>query len=117
MSPTYRSATVTRVPDIDSSRSMARPPAGIGPICTNSRSPTTCESGPWTGPDEFGDDEKRLDEHRVTLDRLNAGEQFVYEFDFGDRWLHLCAVSDRRIDPFETVGIVPEHPMPYWGWG
>ena len=20
-------------------------------------------------------------------------------------------------DPFETVGIVPAHPMPYWGWG
>lgn len=73
--------------------------------------------GSVDGPDEFGDDEKPLDEHRVTLDRLNAGEQFVYEFDFGDRWLHLCTVSDRRIDPFETVGIVPEHPMPYWGWG
>jgi hypothetical protein len=42
---------VTRVPDIDSSRSrsMTRSPAGIGPIRTNSRSPTTCESGPWTG--------------------------------------------------------------------
>jgi hypothetical protein len=28
-----------------------------------------------------------------------------------------CTVSDRRIDPFETVGIAPEHPMPYWGLG
>ncbi len=67
--------------------------------------------------EEFDEDEKILDEHRVTLGRLKPGEQFVYEFDFGDRWLHLCTVGDRRIDPHETIGIVPDHPMPYWGWG
>jgi pRiA4b ORF-3-like protein len=67
--------------------------------------------------EEFDGDEKILDEHRITLGRLSAGEQFVYEFDFGDRWLHLCTVGDRRIDPLETVGIIPDHPTSYWGWG
>ena len=31
-----------------------------------------------------------LDDRRTTLARLRAGEQFVYVFDFGDDWTHLC---------------------------
>jgi hypothetical protein len=30
---------------------------------------------------------------------LTRGEQFVYEFDSGDRWTHLCTVAPTRIDP------------------
>jgi len=28
-----------------------------------------------------------------------------------------CRRSPERIDPLQTVGITPERPMPYWGWG
>lgn len=75
--------------------------------------------GPRVGePDpEWDDDEVVLDHSRVTLGRLQAGEQFVYEFDFGDSWLHLCTVGPQRIDPLETLGITPDQPLPYWGWG
>ncbi len=57
-----------------------------------------------TTPDpEFdGPDEEVLNEHRVTLARLQPGERFVYEFDFGDCWTHLCTVGDHRIDSLET---------------
>jgi hypothetical protein len=68
-------------------------------------------------PEFDGPDEKVLDEHRTTLARLRPGERFVYEFDLGDRWTHLCTVGHERIDPVETVGLRPAHPMPYWGWG
>jgi len=72
-----------------------------------------------TTPDpEFdGPDEDVLDDHRTTLSRLQPGELFIYEFDFGDRWTHLCTVGDQRVDPLETVGIRPARPLPYWGWG
>ncbi len=65
--------------------------------------------------DEIDDDV--LDGRRLTLGRLKLGEQFAYEFDFGDSWLHLCTVAVRRIDPAQQLGIVPNLPLPYWGWG
>jgi hypothetical protein len=65
--------------------------------------------------DEIDDDV--LDGRRLSLGRLKLGEQFVYEFDFGDSWLHLCTVAARRIDPTQQIGIVPNLPLPYWGWG
>ncbi|MCZ7589936.1 MAG: plasmid pRiA4b ORF-3 family protein [Gaiella sp.] len=58
-----------------------------------------------------------LDDRRTTLARLRAGEQFVYVFDFGDDWTHLCTVGPERIDPLDELGIVPDRPLPYWGWG
>ena len=33
------------------------------------------------------------------LATLTHGEQFVYEFDFADRWTHLCTAAPTRIDP------------------
>jgi hypothetical protein len=57
------------------------------------------DGGRIGNPDPEWDDEEVLDETRLTLGRLKAGEQFVYEFDFGDSWLHLCTVGPRRIDP------------------
>jgi hypothetical protein len=38
-------------------------------------------------------------------------------FDLGDGWAHLCTVGARRIDPVEVLGILPDSPLPYWGWG
>jgi hypothetical protein len=60
---------------------------------------------------------KTLDADRTRLSRLKPGQQFLYEFDFGDSWMHLCTVGDARIDPLEALGIVPQNPLPYWGWG
>lgn len=58
-----------------------------------------------------------LDDRKTALSRLRSGEQFVYVFDFGDDWTHLCTVGPERIDPLEELGILPDSPLPYWGWG
>ncbi|MGH9063439.1 MAG: IS1096 element passenger TnpR family protein [Acidimicrobiales bacterium] len=68
-------------------------------------------------PDWEIESEKTEDIRRVKLSRLRPGEQFVYVFDLGDDWAHLCTVGPERIDPLETLGIVPDRPLPYWGWG
>ena len=47
--------------------------------------------------DEF-DDEVFIEGGITTLGTLTRGEQFVYEFDFGDSWMHLCTVAQARID-------------------
>jgi hypothetical protein len=67
--------------------------------------------------DELPQAAEVLDARETTLDRLRPGEQFAYEFDFGDAWNHLCSVASQRIDPLQTLGIAPERPLPYWGWG
>ncbi len=35
------------------------------------------------------------------------------------RWdrAHLCTVGRERIDPVGALGILPDNPLPYWGWG
>ncbi len=66
----------------------------------------------WDDPPERA----RLDE-TARLGTLAAGQQFVYVFDLGDDWAHLCTVADRRIDPQDALGITPDRPLPYWGWG
>jgi hypothetical protein len=54
----------------------------------------------------------------VKLSRLELGEQFIYTFDLGDDWTHLCTVAaTSRISPVDELGIVPHNPLPYWGWG
>jgi hypothetical protein len=65
---------------------------------------------------DFDTTNQVLDDRRTTLGRLRDGEQFVYVFDFGDDWTHLCTVGDRRVDPLDTLGILPEAPLPYFGW-
>lgn len=42
---------------------------------------------------------------------------FLYVFDFGDGWHHLCTVGEHRIDPLDELGIVPAKPLPYWRRG
>lgn len=41
----------------------------------------------------------------------------LHMFDLGDNWARLCTVGPERIDPLDTLGITPDRPMPYWGWG
>ncbi len=62
-------------------------------------------------------DDSMVDEQNLSLARLNPGERFVYVFDFGDDWAHLCTVGGSPIDPVETVGLVPDRPLAYFGWG
>lgn len=63
------------------------------------------------------DDDALLDEQRLNLSRLKPGDQFIYVFDLGDDWAHLCTVDKTSIDPIEALGIVPRGPLPYFGWG
>jgi Plasmid pRiA4b ORF-3-like protein len=63
------------------------------------------------------DDDAVLDERRLNLSRLRPADQFIYVFDLGDDWAHLCTVGDSPIDPLERVGLVPDGPLPYFGWG
>jgi Plasmid pRiA4b ORF-3-like protein len=70
------------------------------------------------GQPEFDDfDQGFIDGGCTKLSTLTLGEQFLFEFDFGDSWLHLCTVGPTRIDPTAALGIVPTRPLPYWGWG
>jgi hypothetical protein len=70
-------------------------------------------------PDDEGwaDTVEVVDDEKTRLSRLTLGEQFSYTFDFGDGWLHLCTVGPAKIDPLEALGIVPDRPLPYFGWG
>ncbi len=64
--------------------------------------------------DELG---PSLDDRQTRLSRLGPGEQFLYTFDLGDDWAHLCTVGPERIDPDEALGFEPDVPLAYWGWG
>ncbi|MCP2205203.1 pRiA4b ORF-3-like protein [Lentzea flava] len=71
----------------------------------------------WEGDGEGDEEDTLLDGRTLTLGKLAAGEQFVYVFDLGDNWAHLCTVGPQRIDPLDELGIQPGQPLPYWGWG
>jgi hypothetical protein len=58
----------------------------------------------------------RLDT-QARLGELRAGQRFAYVFDLGDDWAHICTVGTQRIDPLDELGIVPEAPTTYFGWG
>lgn len=58
-----------------------------------------------------------LDGNAAKLGRLTTGARFVYVFDLGDQWEHLCTVGLARIDPLETLGVVPQTSTAYFGWG
>ncbi|GGL12603.1 IS1096 element passenger TnpR family protein [Mangrovihabitans endophyticus] len=67
----------------------------------------------WDGEEP----DRSVDSDATKLSQLQPGEQFAYLFDLGDDWAHLCTVAERRIDPQDTLGVVPPEPMPYFGWG
>lgn len=68
-------------------------------------------------PDPDIDSDNVLDETREDLSKLGVAQQFIYAFDFGDDWTHLCTVVEAGIDPHEVLGLVPNAPLPYFGWG
>ena len=47
---------------------------------------------------------------------LSECHEFVYQFDPGDAWLHICRVAEGRIDPLEEIGEAPAEPTAYDGW-
>ena len=69
---------------------------------------------------DWDDDETVLPIRSTKLSMLRPGQQFLYVFDLGDDWTHLCTVGAKPIDPVELVGLdavdMPD-PLPYWGWG
>jgi hypothetical protein len=68
-------------------------------------------------PDWEIEGELSEDYRRMKLSRLHPGEQFAYVSDLGDDWTHPCTAGARRIDPAEVLGIPPETPLSYRGWG
>jgi Plasmid pRiA4b ORF-3-like protein len=69
---------------------------------------------PYVDWEELG---PAVDDSAARLSRLGLGDRFLYVFDFGDDWTHLCTVGPERIDPLETLGMVPAEPLPFFGWG
>jgi hypothetical protein len=69
--------------------------------------------------DEPAEGEPELDDAgRLGVARtLEAGAEFRYLFDLGDHWVHRCAVVEERLDPSAVLGMVPDRPLPYAGWG
>jgi len=68
-------------------------------------------------PDPEWGSPEALDDEITTLARLQPGEAFAYEFDFGDGWTHLCTLLEEKVDPVEVLGITPDRPLVYWGAG
>src|SRR4029077_8263396 len=67
--------------------------------------------------DELDADESLVDEDLLKLSRLKPGEQFVYVFELGHDLTHLCTAGKSPIDPLELLGVAPDRPLPYFGWG
>jgi pRiA4b ORF-3-like protein len=63
------------------------------------------------------DDKGMLDEAREALSRLAVAQQFVYSFDLGDDWAHLCTVVDDELQFGAAAGSAPRSPTPIFGWG
>ncbi|MEV6011286.1 hypothetical protein AB0M29_31275 [Streptomyces sp. NPDC051976] len=73
---------------------------------------------------------KRATEHRycdvedpdseLDADQVRVGDvaqEFSYTFDLGDNWRHHRQVGKQPIDPAQELGVIPDMPLPYWGWG
>ena len=70
-----------------------------------------------TDPEWESVEDDRILPETSRLSRLTVGDVFVYQFDAGDPWLHLCRVGETRIDPLEELGEHPPEPTAYDGWG
>lgn len=67
--------------------------------------------------DRWDDPPRRAVDDSANLSMLELGQQFVFEFDLGDSWEHLCTVGPQRVDPAGVLGIEPDRPLPAFGWG
>jgi hypothetical protein len=70
-----------------------------------------------TTPFEDGGASDQADDRETKLGRLRLGELFLYVFDLGDGWTHLCTVDAQKVDPLEVLGLTPSLPLPFFGWG
>jgi len=73
--------------------------------------------GTLIGPPDEDAPAEQLDGQQTMLARLEPGTPFVYEFDLGDSWLHLCHREPGPVDPDDVLGITPAKPTTCWGWG
>jgi len=64
----------------------------------------------WDGEEP----QRSVDGAKARLGRLRSAEQFSYTFDLGDDRQQLCTVAPQRADPLETLGIIPDKPLPCW---
>ncbi|MFF1254387.1 hypothetical protein ACFVYC_18105 [Pseudarthrobacter sp. NPDC058329] len=48
---------------------------------------------------------------------VEPGAEFQFTFDLGDAWAHRCVAGEVKVDPLEVLGVRPDVPLPYWGWG
>lgn len=83
-----------------------------GRTVTDAETAEESEGSPF-GP--IGAETLILDRTKV-LKTVGVGEEFRYVFDFGDGWTHRCTVEE-KVDPAEALGVVPDMPLPMWGWG
>lgn len=52
------------------------------------------------------------DAARAEMPRREVGERFG--FDFGDSWVHRCAVLEARVDTLDVDGARPRGPVAVW---
>ena len=79
---------------------------------------TDDETGREMAAGSFGPIATPVDIESAKVGRMLAlGAEFQYTFDLGDDWVHRCVVGEAKIDPLDELGIVPDKPMSYWGWG
>jgi hypothetical protein len=72
----------------------------------------------YPDPDPTEGGPKWLDNSELKVAReLKPGDRFTYVFDLGDNWRHRCVILEEKADPLEALGIVPDRPLPSWGWG
>lgn len=64
-----------------------------------------------------GEDLDFEDDQRTKVGEHDAGNEFLFEFDFGDSWEHRCSVIEADVDPDDLYGERPNQPVPIFGWG
>lgn len=57
------------------------------------------------------------DDQRTKIGEHDPGNEFLFEFDFGDSWEHRCSVIEVEVDPDDLYGERPRQPVPIFGWG
>lgn len=76
------------------------------------------DTGDEMASSSFGPIITPIDIARTKIGRtLKPESEFQYSFDLGDNWTHRCVIGETKVDPLEVLGIVPDLPRPYWGWG
>lgn len=66
---------------------------------------------------DWGPEADRVENARgARLSRLRPRHVFVFQFDLGAAWTHLCTVED-LVDPANVFDAIPAAPQPFWGWG